>query len=313
MNEKYRAQIDLLVRILPEIARNGIFALKGGGAINMFERPLPRMSVDIDLCYPVISPRSEALSDIKSALDEICHSIRKRLPNVKIDEAKRAAHEYKIFCRTQQAEVKIEVNTTMRGHVFPLRTMQLHPYAQEVLGHFLEMSVVSREELFGGKICAAMDRQHPRDLFDIALLFREEGLSRAIILGFLVSLISHNRPMHELLSPNFSDMRKIFSGQFAGMAASPFTYDDYEETRARLIAEICRSLNEKDRIFLLSLKQGTPDWKLIDIPELRELPAVSWKLENIRKLKRCSPEKHLAQMELLQSALTQRSNLHNQV
>jgi len=44
LDEKYRAQVDLLLQILPDIANAKVFAHKGGTAINMFERNLPRLS-----------------------------------------------------------------------------------------------------------------------------------------------------------------------------------------------------------------------------------------------------------------------------
>jgi len=49
--ERYMRQVALLVRTLPYIARHEAFALKGGTAINLFYRDMPRLSVDIDLTY----------------------------------------------------------------------------------------------------------------------------------------------------------------------------------------------------------------------------------------------------------------------
>ena len=49
--EVYRRQVQLLIRVLPSIAEEACFALKGGTAINLFVRDMPRLSVDIDLTY----------------------------------------------------------------------------------------------------------------------------------------------------------------------------------------------------------------------------------------------------------------------
>jgi predicted nucleotidyltransferase component of viral defense system len=305
IDEKYKEQVDLLLQILPEIANVKTFALKGGTAINMFERELPRLSVDIDLCYTELTARTEALSAIQTGLQDIKAAIQKRMPHVKIDATSHSAsaHECKLFCRTHKTEVKIEVNTIMRGHVFPLRVMPLSQTVQNDLGHFFEMIIVSREELFGGKICAALDRQHPRDLFDVRILLSEEGLSRQIILGFIASLCSHNRPLHELLEPKFSATQEAFSTQFAGMTKQAFTYADFLETCQQLIQTIKKELLPSDKEFLISIKKANPDWGLIDIPYLQNMPAVLWKLENLRALIKKNPQKHVEQLRLLQETL----------
>ncbi|MCK4923047.1 MAG: hypothetical protein KAS71_18495 [Bacteroidales bacterium] len=87
------------------------------------------------------------------------------------------------------------------------------------------------------------------------------------------------------------------------MSAIPFTYEDFEYTREQPIQEVNSGLSEKDRSFLLSLKQGTPDWDLFPMPMLSELPAVQWKLQNIQKLMNSNPEKHQGLIKKLESLL----------
>ena len=103
---------------------------------------------------------------------------------------------------------------------------------------FAAINVVAHGELFGGKICAALDRQHPRDLFDVYHLFQNEGFSEEIKLGFMMFLLSHFRPMSELIDPHLSDQRHTFETQFSGMTITPFSYEHFEETRRRLISEV---------------------------------------------------------------------------
>ncbi len=74
----------------------------------------------------------------------------------------------------------------------------------------MEIPVLSFADLYGGKICAALDRQHPRDLFDIKLLSEARGLNEEVSQAFVIYLASHNRPMSELLSPNFQGMNGNF-------------------------------------------------------------------------------------------------------
>ena len=77
--EDYAAQVALLVRILPYVAKEEIFALKGGTAINLFYRDLPRISVDIDLTYLPLKDRAESLVEINDAMDRITGAKAQRI------------------------------------------------------------------------------------------------------------------------------------------------------------------------------------------------------------------------------------------
>lgn len=68
---EYTAQVDLLVRAIPIVAEEEQFALKGGTAINLFYRNLPRLSVDIDLVYVPLDERQTALANIDVAMDRM--------------------------------------------------------------------------------------------------------------------------------------------------------------------------------------------------------------------------------------------------
>lgn len=304
MADRFREQVILLLRILPSVAREEAFGLKGGTAINLFERDLPRLSVDIDLTYLPIDDRETALANIAAALTRIKGNIEKSVPGITVTVvAQSDGTEAKLHCQLLRTQVKIEVNTTMRGHVFAPRTLDCTPRVQAEFGSFLEMQVVAAGELYGGKLCAALDRQHPRDLFDVKLLLDSEGITEEIRGGFIASLLSHPRPIAEVLSPKLKDQRHAFDGQFDGMAFLPFTYDDYEATRQRLVAQLGAALTADDKALLLSFKSGEPDWKLSGMAELGRLPAVQFKLANIRKLKAANPAKHAAAFETLRALL----------
>jgi hypothetical protein len=176
----------------------------------------------------------------------------------------------------------------------PVRMMPIADIVQEEYKKFAAINVVAHGELFGGKICAALDRQHPRDLFDVYHLFQNEGFSEEIKVGFIMFLLSHFRPMSELIRPHLSDQKQTFENQFTGMTITPFTYQNFEETRVHLISEVKKSLTDKDKKFLLSFKNGDPQWGLFPLKELKDLPAVKWKLQNIQKLKEKNPDKHAA-------------------
>ena len=300
----YRQQVDLLLQVLPLVAKEKVFALKGGTAINLFVRDMPRLSVDIDLTYLPLDDRDTAMRGISEALDHIRQKINQAIPGIKSQLVQQSSgQEAKLTCQSSSAQIKIEVNTIIRGHVFPPRIMDIAKSVEAEFQKFVAMTVVSHAELFGGKICAALDRQHPRDMFDIHQLFEHEEFTDEIRLGFIAMLISHSRPIHELISPTLLDQKTVFEHQFAGMTLTSFSYDDYESTRTRLIKEIHDLLTDTDKSFLLSFKSGTPDWELMPLENLRHMPAVQWKLANIVKLKTQNPEKHNAQLKALENTL----------
>jgi len=302
----YRAQVDLLLQILPYVAQESCFALKGGTAINMFVRDMPRLSVDIDLTYLPFENRGTALKNITAALGRIKDALQKAIRGIKIETVSVARdNDTKLICYYQGAQVKIEVNTIMRGHIMLPREMGITDSAQDEFKKFAMIQVVSMAELYGGKICAALDRQHPRDLFDIHHLLAAEGITFDIKRGFLSALLSHPRPINEIIKPNFLNQKASFNTEFAGMTLVPFHYTDFEITKENLVKHIFAALTDSDKKFLISFKKAEPNWALLDIAMLEEMPAIKWKLQNIRKLLQENPKKHARMLEILQSKLYQ--------
>ena len=164
------------------------------------------------------------------------------------------------------------------------------------------MPTLSVADLYGGKICAALARQHPRDLFDVKLLFENEGITDSIRQAFVIYLASSPRPIHELLNPNpnIQDVRKSFEDEFIGMTQSPVIYTELVETRYQLINHLLQSLTGDERKFLLSMKMGEPDWTAIPIVGINVLPALEWKVINIKKMDKV---KHAAAVKNLKKVL----------
>jgi predicted nucleotidyltransferase component of viral defense system len=299
----YRAQVELLLRCLPYVAKEKVFALKGGTAINLFVRELPRLSVDIDLTYLPFEDRNTALRGISEGLGRIKDSLLTSMPNIQaVLLSQSDGQEAKLSCNQDGAQIKIEVNTTIRGYLREPRLMQVADSVQSEFGLFAAINVVSQGELYGGKICAALDRQHPRDLFDVKKLFENEGLTEEIKTGFIAALLGSNRPINEMLNPKFQDQRAAFDSQFSGMTSEPFSYQDFKETREQLVKEIHNSLTDDDRKLLLSFKEGAPVWNLYPLDGLQDLPSVQWKLKNVRKLM-SNVEKHAVQLDKLKTCL----------
>lgn len=283
IDPRYAAQVRLLVQVIPCVAAERCFALKGGTAINLFVRDLPRLSVDIDLAYLPSSDRQQALTDVRLALQRIADAVGRGLPQVDATVQSNRDDELRVLVRSPQAQIKVEVSPVLRGTVHQPVERDVVPLVEDEFG-FASISVVSLPDLYGGKICAALDRQHPRDLFDVMLMLREEGLTREIFEGFLVYLISHGRPIAELLSPRWKKLDGIFQAEFAGMTREPVTLEQLEATRAALLAAIQEQFTGQDAAFLLSLKRGEPDWALLNLPGVDLLPAVRWKLRNIMEM-----------------------------
>jgi hypothetical protein len=148
------------------------------------------------------------------------------------------------------------------------------------------------EEIYASKLVAALDRQHPRDLFDVLGLFEDGGITPRMRRAFVVYLAGHNRPMHELLPPNRKALQPAFENEFVGMTRDPVTLESLETVRERLITELPQSFDDKERRFLLSMKSLQPDWSLLELPDIERLPALQWKLRNLEKLAARNPAKH---------------------
>lgn len=281
-----------------------MFALKGGTAINFFVRDMPRLSVDIDLTYLPLADRATSLTDIAEGLGRIKVRAKEQLPGARLTRVSQAADmEVKVHCQRGRARVKIEVNPLQRGSLWPVRQLACSDAVQEAFESFVEMPVVSHADLFGGKVSAALDRQHPRDLFDVRQLLDTEGFGNDVRVGLLVNLIGHRRPIVELLAPEAKDQRKTFEGEFSGMTMLPFDYAAHEATFVELTGLVQASLTDADRSFLLGFDAGDPDWSLFSVAGADRLPAPRWKLLNIQKLRSQNSTKHAAGLRALAQVL----------
>ncbi|MGB4407129.1 MAG: nucleotidyl transferase AbiEii/AbiGii toxin family protein [Sphaerochaeta sp.] len=282
---QYFRQVALLVQVMPAIFTSRCFALKGGTAINLFYRDMPRLSVDIDLVYVPLADRVTSLEEITQELTSISDRIRLLIPQVSIRFSRLNKTEYvtRLMVESNQTLIKIEVSPVLRGVVFQPQKMRIRETAEKAFG-FVEIPVVSFEDLYAGKILAALDRQHPRDLFDIHYLLANEGITPRLKEAFIVYLISHNRRFLEILSPSLLDIRPNYLTNFEGMSTVPVEISVLEETRVTLIEEINSSLHDADKQFLLGFKEGDPDWSYFSVPHIKNLPAVLWKQYNLQKI-----------------------------
>ncbi|RVU18483.1 nucleotidyl transferase AbiEii/AbiGii toxin family protein [Methylobacterium oryzihabitans] len=143
--DRYERQVQLLVNVLPFAGAERCFALKGGTAINLFYRDLPRLSVDIDLTYLPIKERAESLADIDAALNRIARAIEAELPGVRTSRiAGGGGADTRILVRQGATEVKIETSPVTRGVVNEPTPRRVTETVEDRFG-FAEISVLSFE------------------------------------------------------------------------------------------------------------------------------------------------------------------------
>ena len=300
MDRAYADTVRLLLSAAPDVFASNIFALKGGTAINLCVRDMPRLSVDIDVVYiPWQTSREEAMNAISAELD----AITGRLAKLQLTTRKVGAGELgdsKLLIENSNAQVKVEVNVVFRGTVMPVVRRQLSPATANLFSVALELPVLAPAELYGSKLVAAMDRQHPRDLFDVLKMFESEGLSVDMVECFVTYLAGHNRPIHEVLFGNDKAIEPEYLQNFVGMTTEPVSLEALLETRARLREELPRRLTATHKQFLLGLARAEPNWSLLQCPHAADLPALRWKLANLQTFKKrrlADFEKHAAILE----------------
>ncbi len=159
--------------------------------------------------------------------------------------------------------------------------MRVRPGVEQNFG-FAEIQVLDFADLYAGKLCAALSRQHPRDLFDLQPLLDEGRLDERLWRTFLVYLTCSSKPAAEMLSPQVPrDFDEIFAAHFQGMTAAPVTAALLIDVRARLLRRILELLDAPSRAFLASVEREAPDFRLIELPHAADLPGVRRKLTNL--------------------------------
>ena len=303
MTVQYKAQFEVLLKVLPWVAKESVFALKGGTTINLFHRDLPRLSVDIDLVYLPIKDRRESLAEISESKNRIAASIKHAFPGISTKNNSSGKDYFtRLYIELGNTRIKVETSPVTRGVV---NNTENRVSSKSVSKKYkqIEIQVVSFEDMYAGKLNAAMDRQHPRDLFDVKILYENEGLTDDLFRTFLVYVASSPRPMHEILNPNLVDIDSSFAHEFNGMSFIPVSLEELLNVRKRLIRDIQSRIDKNIIRFLVDLHDGIPNFNNINKPQAMKLPAVRWKLFNLEKLKRNNPTKHAEQRYALEQLL----------
>lgn len=303
MSRNFSDQTQLVVEALRHVAEESVFSLKGGTAINLFYWDMPRLSVDIDLVYLPAEPREVALRGLGDGLTRIMKSITASPGRMRARKGTGGGDAgTRIIVSNNITSIKIEVSPVMRGTVLPSKMMEASDAARERFGT-VKTAVASFEDVFAGKFNAALDRQHPRDLYDVKALYERGGITDEMFRVFMVYLASGKRPLHEILAPAITPFGDRFEEDFLGMVFHRVSKKDLEDARIRLFADVRKRLTGDIADFLLSLHDARPDFGLIGFPDAVRLPAVKWKLLNLERLKKENPAKHGEQRAALESIL----------
>lgn len=303
MDKRFSERVTLLMQMLPAIDAERRFALKGGTAINLFEHDLPRLSVDIDLTWLPMQDFATDAEAIADALSEIAN--RLAAPPLRLHVTESAAQGSRLPTRLiatrGRGVVKVETTPVMRGTVHPVRRMDVTPAVERHFGS-AQMQVLDFNDLYAGKLAAALSRQHPRDLFDVALLLQSGRFDDALWRTFLIYLTCSPKPAAEILDPSEPrEFEAVFKTQFQGMTAEPVAAASLLEARSELLRQVGNRLDLPSRSFLESVEAEAPDFGLIGLPRAAGLPGVRRKLEN---LARRSQAKRESDREQLASTLT---------
>ncbi len=282
LNSKYLEQVSTLIDIIPLISNNK-FAMKGGTAINLFLFNMPRLSVDIDLCYLPLTPREQALDDISQFIKSLSQKVN-ALGFRSREKQSVLGYESTLFIQSKAIEIKVEINLVVRGSVHKPILRSLAPKAKETFTRDAEMLCLDTNDLFGGKICAALDRQHPRDFFDLYMYLKQFSYTQKLHQTFIIYLLSSKRSISELIHPNLLNMEPTYRTQFEGMTSTDVSCKILEETREKILALISSSFTDIEKEFLISFKKGEPKWDLFPIENVKHLPSVKWKLHNIQAM-----------------------------
>ena len=271
MNQAYVDTVRLLIAVAPIVLQSTRLRDEGGTALNLFVHDMPRLSVDIDVAFVDPLPdRNTALeliaADLKAARTAIARlGYRVNLPSTAKDQ------EVKLLIENDVAQVKVEVNYVFRDTLLPVQHKSLVQSAQELFTANIQVPILQTVELYGSKLVAAMDRQHPRDIFDVLQMYSGFGLQPEVVSCFVAYLAGHNRPVHEVLFSPAKDIEALYHRHFVGMTRDPIGLDALRQTQVKLLRDLPRALVPEQREFLLSFVRMEPAWELMPFQDLRDL------------------------------------------
>ncbi|MEO0289437.1 MAG: nucleotidyl transferase AbiEii/AbiGii toxin family protein [candidate division WOR-3 bacterium] len=291
-----------LLKILQIIDKiDNDFLLKGGTAINLFYRDLPRLSVDIDLVFNSLVEREQAVIKNNKFFDEFEKSLWE-IMKYKIT-SKNYTNNFitKIIINSKQGPIKIEPNCIVRGTLNGFEKKTLSNIVYEKTNIYVTFNCLNKKELYASKICAALDRQHPRDLYDIFIMLKEENIND-IDFETLFYILQSNRPLSEIFDPQKKDISNSYKKNLTDLMLIEVSLKDLNITMQKIIDWVQKSVFLKYYDFLLSFAEGNPDFKKLKI-DISMYPGIEWKILNIKKMKKEKIINEIKSLKKLKSKL----------
>ena len=288
---EYQRQATLLIELLPTVARQSDFALYGGTAINLFLLDAPRLSIDLDLKFLPPLKIDAAKARIDEILQEVRAEIEKDIPGTRVEQEQkqdRRLPRLLVIRDRDGALVKIEVNPLQVGSIFSPQPRQL---SAKVAADFsvaaTTMEILAPAEIYAGKIAAALERAHPRDLFDIRQMPDSIWDDQRLWAALAVCLaMSRGRDLHRLIAEKNAG-KIIVSLDYENFApmmrTARATLQELEEAGSRLHARLLSRMPAGCKKLLVDFFCGQADWSAIGV-DIDALPGLQWRSEGIRKM-----------------------------
>jgi len=301
---EYQQAVQLLLRVIPSVFTSEVFALKGGTAINLFLSPLVRLSVDLDVVFlPLGLGREEALRAIASELEAVEQRVAKQGLLTRVP-GRASGEDTQLLVSDGQTTIKIEVNHVFRGSILEPHQARLDPSSQQAFAVDVGARLLAAPEVYAGKAVAALDRQHPRDLFDIWARSQGGAWTRDELDLVAVYVAAHSRPPHEIFAGRDKPLASLYSSALQGMVLGALpSVTELETARSVLRRSILRNLSPGARTFLTSFFRLSTEWDALPFPGLNRLPALQWKLRNLERFARYRRADFLRQGDVLEALM----------
>lgn len=295
-DERFRQQVDLVLTILGYMDWDGCFAMKGGTALNFFYEDMPRLSVDIDLVYVPLNSREEAFEEMIKYFNRCVHDLNKRGFTAKVTGIKQENPIGRLYVSSNSSSVKIEPNLIIRGALLAPKLKSLSSAVKEAFSQDLKVRCLDYKEIMAGKLVAMLDRQHPRDIFDMLQYYKNKKSIKEIMDYFMVYLLQSSRPFSELIAPRLLNIKEIFQTNFLGMTKEPMDLKELITYRNKVIKDVQKCLVGQRREFLISVMEERPKWKLIPFTNVEQFPGIKWKLQNIHTMPQAKREAEIKKL-----------------
>lgn len=231
--------------------------LKGGTAINLTVFKLPRLSVDIDLDFVPNLSREETIAErqrlteiLKRYMAEQGYSLS---PASRFSHSLDAFHYNYINAAGNRDMIKIEINYSLRTHVFPAED---RVFVTDAFGEPIKVSMVAAMEIFAAKTNALISRAAARDLYDFCnmvdmkLFLGEEDMFRKSIIFYATVSAKEVNKRFDTSAIDSLVFSKIKSDLFPVLAVKDKFDVEGKKRQAKEYIESLMKLTEEEKEYM---------------------------------------------------------------